>query len=85
MRTIRVIAPHHRDDQFRYLAVRYGEFPNLAPLLAAGTWILAQIAADVVADYFAYHGCGSTPAVDDMLRRMHTDLQVTASKIPTLQ
>ena len=85
VRTIRVIAPHHRDDQFRYLAVRYGEFPNLAPLLAAGTWILAQIAADVVADYFAYHGCGSTPAVDDMLRRMHTDLQLTASKTPTLQ
>jgi hypothetical protein len=84
-RAIRVIAPHHRDDQFRYLAVRYGEFPDLAPLLAAGTWILGQIATDVVADYFAYHGSGSAPAVDDMLRQMRIDLQITASKIPTLQ
>jgi len=82
---IRIIAPHHRDDQFRYFAVGYGEFPDLAPLLAAGTWVLAQIAADVVADYFAHYGRSSAPAADDMLRRMHTDLQMTASKIPTLQ
>ena len=85
VRAIRVIAPHHRDDQFRYLAARYGEFPNLAPLLAAGTWVLAQIVADVVADYFAYHGHGSAPANDDMLRRMRGDLQMTASKLPPLQ
>jgi len=82
VRAIRVIAPHHRDDQFRYLAARYGEFPNLTPLLAAGTWVLAQIVTDVVADYFAYHGHGSTPAKDDMLRRMRSDLQVTTSKLP---
>ena len=85
VRAIRVIAPHHRDDQFRYLAVRYGEFPNLAPLLVAGTWVLAQVAADVVADYFAYHGQGSALAVNDMIHRLRTDVQVTASKLPTLQ
>lgn len=85
VRAIRFIAPHHRDDQFRYLAARYGEFPDLAPLLAAGTWILAQTAPDVVAAYFAYHGDSSPSACDDMLRRMRADLQVTASKIPTLQ
>ena len=85
VRAIRVIAPHHRDDQFRYLAARYGEFPNLAPLLAAGTWILAQVAADVVADYYSYHGQGSVLAVDDMIRRLRTDLQITASKLTTLQ
>jgi len=85
VRAIRVIAPHHRDDQFRYLATRYGEFPNLAPLLVAGTWVLAQIVADVVADYFAYHAHGSVPAKDDMLRRMSGDLQMTASKLITVQ
>jgi len=85
VRAIRVIAPHHRDDQFRYLAARYGEFPNLAPLLAAGTWVLAQIVADVVTDYFAYHGHGSAPANDDMLRRMRGDLEMTASKLLTVQ
>jgi hypothetical protein len=84
---LRSCAPHHRDEEFRYLAARYGEFPNLAPLLAAGTWVLAQVAADVVADvvadYFAYHGQASALAVDDMIRRLRTDLQMTASKLPT--
>jgi len=90
MRAIQFIAPHHRDGQFRYLTGRYGELPDLAPLLAAGTWILNQIASDVVADYFANRGHGRLPALDalgrdDMLRRMRADLQLTASKIPTLQ
>ena len=85
VRAIRFIAPHHRDDQFRYLAANYGEFPALTPLLAAGTWILGQIAAEVVADYFIYHGQGSATASDDMLRRLRTDLDLTARKIPPLQ
>jgi hypothetical protein len=85
VRAIRVIAPHHRDDQFRYLAARYGEFPNLTPLLAAGTWVLAQVASDVVADYFTYHGQGSALAADDMIRRLRTELEITANKVPTLQ
>ncbi len=85
LRAIQLIAPHHRDDQFHYLGARFGEYPDLAPLLAAGAWILAQIAADVVADYFTYHGHGSLHAVDDMLRGMRADLQVTVLKIPSLQ
>lgn len=40
----------------------------------------------LVGDYFTYHGHASTPAVDGMFRcRMRADLQMTASKIPTLQ
>jgi len=85
LRAIQMIAPHHRDDQFRYLAAHYGEYPDLAPLLSAGAWILAQIAADVVADYFSYYGDPSLPAIDDMLRRMRADLQVTVHRIPALQ
>lgn len=85
LRAIQFIAPHHRDDQFHYLPVGYGEFPDLAPLLAAGAWILAQIASDVVADYSAYHGYGYPHEGDDMLRRMRADLHVTTSKVPTLQ
>lgn len=85
LRAIQLIAPHHRDDQFRYLAVRYGESPDLVPLLAAGTWILDQIAENVAADYFLYHGHDSAPALADMLKRMRADLQLTASKIPTMQ
>jgi hypothetical protein len=85
LRAIQFIAPHHRNDQFRYLAVRYGEFPDLAPLLAAGTWILSQIAADVVADYFVYHGHADPASDDDMLRRMRADLNMSASPAPTLQ
>jgi hypothetical protein len=81
VRAIQFIAPHHRDDQFRYLAASYGEFPALAPLLAAGTWILGEIAAEVVADYFVYHGRGSATASDDMLRRLRADLEMTASKV----
>lgn len=85
VRAIRFIAPHHRDDQFRYLTVDYGEFPDLAPLLAAGTWILAQIAAAVVADYFAYHGRDYASAGDDMLRRMRADLHMSARRDAALQ
>jgi len=85
VRAIRFIAPHHRDDQFHYLAAGHGEFPDLTPLLAAGTWILRQIAAEVVTDYFVYHGQDSTTAGDDMLRRLHVDLDLTTSKIPALQ
>ena len=55
------------------------------PMLATGTWILGQVAAEVVADYFAYYGHASASAVDDMLHRMRADLQATASKIPLLQ
>jgi hypothetical protein len=83
--TIQFVAPHHRDDQFRYFAASHGEFPDLAPLLGAGTWILGQIAAEVVADYFVYHGHQSATARDDMLRRLRVDLQMTASKGPSLQ
>jgi hypothetical protein len=85
VRAIRFIAPHHRDDQFHYLAASYGEFPDLTPLLAAGTWILREIAAEVVADYFVYHGDGSSAAGENMLRRLHLDLDLTVSKIPSLQ
>jgi hypothetical protein len=82
---IQFIAPHHRDDQFQYLAASHGEFPDLTPLLAAGTWILDQIAAEVVADYFVYHGHDSATASDDMLGRLRADLDLTASKIPPPQ
>ena len=85
MRAIRFIAPHLRNDQFHYLAASYGEFPDLTPLLAAGMWILDRIAAEVVADYFVYYGHGPESAGDDMLRRMRTSLDLTASKIPALQ
>jgi hypothetical protein len=85
VRAIRFIAPHHRDDQFHYLAASHGEFPDLTPLLAAGTWILREIAAEVVADYFVYHGHGSSVAGDNMLRRLYLDLDLTVSKIPSLQ
>jgi hypothetical protein len=77
---IQFIAPHHRDDQFQYIAASHGEFPDLAPLLAAGTWILDQIAAEVVADYFVHHSHGPAAAGDDMLRRMRLDLSPLAGK-----
>jgi len=85
MRAIQFIAPHHRNDQFRYVGALYGEFPELAPLLTAGTWILSQIVEEVVADYFACHGRESRLAGDDMRQRMRADLSLSASKIATLQ
>ena len=85
LRTIQFIAPHHRDDQFLYFVEADGDFPEFMPMLATGTWILGQVAADAVADYFAYYAHGSATAVDDMLRRMRADLDATASKIPPLQ
>jgi hypothetical protein len=85
LRTIQFIAPHHRNDRFLYFVAADGDFPEFMSMLATGTWILGQVAADVVADYFAYYAHGSTSAVDDMLHRMRADLHATASKIPLLQ
>ena len=82
---IHFIAPHHRDDKFLYFVAAEGDFPEFMAMLATGTWILGQVAADVVADYFAYYAHGSTSAVDDMLHRMRADLHATASKFPLLQ
>jgi HEPN domain-containing protein len=83
--TIQEFTPYLRDDQFRYLPAGYGEFPDLEPLLAAGIWILSQVADNAVADYFVYHGHGSGTDRNAMLRRLRADLIVTASKIPLLQ
>jgi len=82
---IRFIAPQHRDDQFRYLPATYGELPTLGPLLHAGTWLLGEIAAEVVADYFINFGQDSATASNDMLRRLRADLELTVSKVPRLQ
>jgi hypothetical protein len=85
LRAIQFIAAHHRNDQFQYFAAGDGDFPEFTPMLAAGTWILGQVAADVAADYFAYYAHGSASEIDDMLRRMRADLHATTSKIPVLQ
>lgn len=82
---IRFIAPQHRDDQFRYLPASYGELPTLGPLLNAGTWLLGEIAAEVVTDYFINYGQGSPAASNEMLRRLRADLELTVSKVPRLQ
>ncbi|NDP42733.1 MAG: hypothetical protein GZ089_08470 [Aromatoleum sp.] len=81
MRAIQFIAPYHGDEEFRHLAAGEGTFPDLAPLLSAGTWVLDQIASEVVADHFASQDHGSPPEVDDMARRMRGDLAATVSKI----
>ncbi|MGE5666561.1 MAG: hypothetical protein ACM338_00040 [Betaproteobacteria bacterium] len=80
-RAIRFIAPYHRKDEFRYLGVSYGKFPHLAPLLAAGTWILGEVVEVVVTDYFLHHGNGTETDRRDMRRRLHIDLGATMSKV----
>ena len=85
MHTIQTFAPHLRDDQFRYVAALYGDFPDLGPLLTAGVWILAQSAESAVTDYFVYYGLGTRADEGAMLRRMRADLDATASRIPRLQ
>jgi len=85
MQTIQALAPHLRDDQFRFLPAQPGEFPDLAPLLSAGVWILSHVAENVVADYYVHYGRESVSERVAMLRRLHADLDVTVSKIPRLQ
>jgi hypothetical protein len=86
MRTIQAIAPHLHPDHFRYVASGDANFSDLTPLLAAGIWILSQVAEDAVADYYIYYGhrvSGSEQGA--MLRRLRADLDVTSSKLPRLQ
>ncbi len=85
MRAIQDIAPYFRNDQFRYMPAEHGNFPDLTPLLAAGIWILSNVAEIAVADYYVYYGRGSAADEGAMLRRLRADLDVTASKIPRLQ
>src|SRR4029450_11421910 len=85
IRPIQTFAPHLRDDQFRYIPADYGEFPDVTPLLAAGIWILSQVAENAVARYDGYYGGGTRAEESAMLRRLHADLDVTASKVPRLQ
>ena len=80
---IHLIAPHHRTYEFRYFETAAGEFPDLAPLLAAGTWILEEIAAAAVTDYYEIYPQGAANAKDEMLRRMRADLQATNANIRT--
>jgi len=83
--TLQHFAPYLRRDQFRYLPAEQGEFPDLTDLLAAGVWILAQVAENAVVDYYVYYGRASPADKNAMLRRLRADLDVTASKIPRLQ
>lgn len=85
MRAIQDIAPYLRNDQFRYVPADHGNFPDLGPLLAAGVWILSNVAEVAVADYYVYHGQGNTADEGAMLRRLRADLDVTASKLLRLQ
>ena len=85
IQTIQTLAPHLRDDQFLYLPAQHGEFPDLAPLISAGVWILSHIADNVVVDYYIHHGRESVTERVAMVRRLHADLDVTASRIPRLQ
>jgi hypothetical protein len=85
MQTIQMLAPHLRDDQFRFLPAQHGELPDLAPLISAGVWILSHVADNVVADYYIHYGRESVTERVAMVRRLHADLDLTASKIPRLQ
>ena len=81
-----VLAPAFAQDQEKdQPAVPPFAVDPFWPKPLPNNWILGQVAADVVADYFAYYAHGSTSAVDDMLHRMRADLHATASKIPLLQ
>jgi len=85
MQTIQALAPHLRDDHFRFIPAQPGAFPDLAPLISAGVWILSHVAENVVADYYVLQGRESVSERVAMLRRLHADLDVTVSKIPRLQ
>jgi hypothetical protein len=81
VRTVQDIAPHLRSNEFRYLPAEHGAFPDLAPLLAAGVWILSHVAENAVTDYYIYYGKDSVGEKGAMLKRLRADLNLTASKI----
>jgi hypothetical protein len=81
VRTIQEIAPHLRDDQFRYIVTEYEDMPDLTPLLAAGLWVLAQGAELAATDYYVYFRPGSRGEVDAMVARLRADLLLTAAKV----
>jgi hypothetical protein len=82
---IRWIAPHHGQHEFRHVVASVGKFPDLEPLLTAGSWILNEIAADAVVDYYTHFAHGANDARDEMLRRMRADLDATRSRIQSMK
>ena len=82
---IRRLAPHHGPREFRHIESSVGEFPDLEPFLTAGTWILDQIAADAVVDYYTQFAHGSNDAPDEMLRRMRADIDVTRTRVQSMK
>jgi hypothetical protein len=75
---VAAVAPCHQDAQFTYMAMPVDAFPDVAPLVDAGVWILDRIAPDVV-EHFVLHLAGeASPTVPQFLQRMRADLAATS-------
>jgi hypothetical protein len=63
-----------RPAGFRYLDVDDAAAPDVAPLLEAGTWILAQAAPHVSRHYVEHLGGAGSPTAEEFGQRLRTAL-----------
>ena len=75
------LAPFHQDQQFVYIAHAANTFPDIAPLVDAGVWILYCITPQVVDHFVVNLGTDSTPSPADFVRRLHAALSVTSGVV----
>jgi hypothetical protein len=70
------LAPLHQNGQFVYRDVAEGTFPEIAPLIDSGVWILDRIAPDVVEHFVVHLATDATPPVTEFVRRLRGALTV---------
>lgn len=76
------LAPFHQNHQFVYLMMPEPTFPDIAPLVDAGVWILDCIAPDVVDHFVANLGSDTTLPATEFVRRLRAALSATPGIAP---
>lgn len=70
------VAARYRAVGFRYLPVADDAPAAIAPLLVAGTWVLAQAAPHVSRHYVDHLGSRGSPTAEEFTQRLRTALAV---------
>jgi hypothetical protein len=75
------VASGHRADCFAHLPLPRDAFPDIAPLVDAGLWILDWSAPEVVAHFGTHLAGDASPGAPQFLQRMRADLAATSSVV----
>lgn len=82
---IRALAECHQEHGFIYAVMVEDTYPDIAPLVEAGVWILDQAAPLVAAHYVEHLGRDGSPTVEEFVHRLRTALcTISGGEVPPL-